>query len=562
MRSGISLDVARASVAAVDRRTLTPQAADWAPLFAWRAGTNWRRAPLNALETYGLFLAIPLGVLLLGCANVVSLELARATDRARELSVRLALGASRAHIVRLLALEGGMFAVLAGIAGWEFAHGLLALAARFAGVPMSLDRGAAVLAFLLVLAVAGVSGLAPAWLAARGVVATGLREVRDEGPRYRRFRAGLVVTQIASSVALLYLSGLGLRAIWQTRPALPPDAAHVLVAGFSLADSGYSPERVSRFLADTLDRLPASPDVQRAAFADSVTLSGFVRWAPNPDVHVHAAAGGLVTPGWFDVVGARTLAGRTFAPRDTTDVVVNAALARVLARDGAPVIGRSLWTGYGRRPISAVHVVGVVDDRLGDPPDAATPRIYLPMPNDPPTSLVLVARVSNLIDGAAQLRAAVAGADPTVPWLRLDTLNVRLRAPFVALMNTADAGVIVGLIALTLSATGLFAALSYLVRRRTREIGVRVAIGATPRDILSNVLGQALQLTSGGVILGLAVGVPIAFVMRSAIVGVSPVDAAALVELIALLTTVTLAAAALPAYRAARVDPLVALRHD
>ena len=237
---------------------------------------------------------MPLAVLGIGCANVINLQLSRATERSRELGVRLALGASRGRLARLLGLEVVFLAAFAGLAGWRGAVALLLVAAPYLQLPVAVDPEALIFVFCLAIGVIGVSGFAPAWLATRHAVAAGLKETRDGGIQHKRLRGALVVLQVAVSVLFLFASALGATHLALVRPSLPPGADKTVVARFDLAASHPGLHDSRPFLDGMLARLTDAPGLTAAGFADFVRSERSLWYsrpadAPRPDGSRRAA---------------------------------------------------------------------------------------------------------------------------------------------------------------------------------------------------------------------------------------------------------------------------------
>jgi putative ABC transport system permease protein len=512
-----------------------------------------------------VFLFVPLAVLAIGCANVINLQLARATERSREIGVRLALGASRYRLVRLLALEVVFLTALAGLVAWRGAAALLLLGAPYLQLPVTVDPEALIFVLCLGIGVIGLSGFAPAWLATRHAVAAGLKEIRGGGVQHKRLRAALVVLQVAVSLVFLFISALGVRTLHTLVPSLPPGADSTLVARFDLAASHPGLRDSRPFVDAILARLTGAPAVTAAGFATFVRAErGLWYWrsSDSPDVR-RTVAGGLVTAGWFDAFGARVIVGRGFhsTPGDQGAAIVNEGMASILATDAGSVLGQTLRVSSSTRvPPQSVEVVGVVADHLRLASGQAAPAVYLPMPRVSPSSIVLVARTSDVPAAAASIKAAMAAVDAEVPWVSLTTLEAAAGDPLNALRSGTWIGGGLGTCALIIAAIGLHAVLAYMIRRRAHEIGIRRALGADQRAIAWLVLRQGLGLVLAGTVLGLSAAVPLAHVMRAGLVGLSPIDPVAMLLPVLLLLLVGLVAAAVPAYRAASVDPMVALR--
>jgi predicted permease len=568
LRSDISLRAARDQLEVVGARLAsyaTGRTRD-SHLRTFRPGLDWREAPGQSLLAMSLYLFVPMCVLGIGSANVVSLQLARATDRARELSVRLALGASRGQLARLLALEVVLLATVAGAVGWCGAQLLLTAIQPLFPTPVSMDHRVLSFVLILIACVVALGGMAPAWLVTRDVLAMGLKKHAVGGARESRLRGSLVVFQVAACVSLLFIALLAARSLQAMTPIMPPQASHTLVAEFNLSDVHPGRLRTRPFLDAVEESLRNDPAVRSVGFADFFGPGSPVRyWLPGDDDRVgRVASGGLVTSGWFDSTGVTMLAG-DFRNSDSENsfAVVNESFASAMGDSVQAVLGRRLRTAYpvGAR-VRSVEIVGIAANSLTSLDGRPIPMIFLPMPQASPATLTLTVRASDLEGAVRATRAAVAKADPDVPLARLESAEARYDQSFRSVRATTWFGVELAALALLLATTGLYALMAYTVRRRTREIGIRMAVGATLPSILALVLRRGLGLATVGVATGTVVAIPIAFLLRSVLYGISPVDSRALFATAGLLVAAALAASAVPAYRAATVDPLTALREE
>jgi putative ABC transport system permease protein len=567
LRPGVSLTAARAVVDTIGTRlraeSSDPPGATLRSLLAWRAGFDWQDAPWDALLAVLLFLFVPLGLLGVGCLNVVNLQLARAMDRSSELGIRVALGASRARLVRLLVVESAVVAAVAAVPGVLGAWALLPLAQPFVARPIVINGQVLGLCLTLVTIAILCAGLVPAWLATRRQLPGG--DARHEPLRYRRLRAGLVVAQVAASTILVFLSGLGVQALRTRGPIVPPDASRRLVADFALQDLGYTEVQAGQFVRQALDELRGDPTIAAAGFADFFRFDGQVRIA-RPGGRALArsvAVGGYATADWFAASGIPLIAGRLWTgATNERAVVVSASLAAILASSPQAALGTTLQAAHGHTTIDDAEVVGVVGDSLEDQNGRAVPMILLPMPPTAPTSLVLIARTSDRAGAAVQLRGVLARIAPNVSWVRMDTLEDRLSAVFRGYREMVWLGAALGGLGLALAATGLFALMAYSVRRRTREFGIRLALGAPAVRLAGSVIGQGVRLVALGLAASVAVAIPLAHLLRSALFGLSPVDPVVVTSVTGLLLGIAVAACLLPARRAARVSPAVALRQE
>jgi predicted permease len=522
-------------------------------------------------------------LLAIACGNVANLVLGRAAARTREIGVRMALGAGRGQLVRQLMAESVVLATAGGAAGAFVAVGALGLLNRFTpasgtDVPVPLDlvldlRGIAV-TFGVAAASAVLFGLVPALRTSRADILTALKPGAGEHGRQRRFgRSALVVVQIAGSVVLLVAAsqmGRGFSYALNQDPGFSTDRRLTMRLDPVLA--GYTPERAAEFFRTVTARASATPGVRSAALVSGLptTTAGFTMLAVAPDGFafppgqdrasiVSASAGER----YFETLGIRIVQGRTFGPADTADapgvaVVDETFAARYLGP--RPVGQRLRLPALGR----TAQVIGVFEaSRHNSIFMPSQPFIYLPLTQHPVPQMTLVAHTEgDPAAMAATLRAVIQSIDPDVPIFRVETTQelFEQRSAAVAHLITGIASS-VGLVGLCMALLGLYAVVAFQVQRRTREIGIRMALGAARPAVVRMVLGQAGLL---GVI-GVAAGAAVTFAGGrglTAALGVPSFDPVlfALVP-VALLAT-TLLAAALPARRAASIDPQRALRHD
>ncbi len=569
LRSDQSLAAAQNELAVIGARLVTDGTGrgNDAHVRAFRSALDWRDAPGDSLAAVSLYLFVPLCVLAIGCANVISLQLARATERARELSVRSALGASRSQLARLLALEVVLLGVVAGAIGWRGAHLLLKAMQPLFPTPLSVDRRVLGFVFILVAGVVSLGGIAPAWFVTRDVLSVGLKEQAVGGSRQGRLRGLLLVFQVAACVALLFIAALAARSLQATMPLISAEASHTLVTEFNLTDVHPGLLRTRPFIDAVEENLRNEPAVRSAGFADFFGSDGMVRyWLSGDDTRLRRVArGGLVTNGWFDSTVVTMLAGAGFRSGDSNQAfaVVNESMASAMGNPIGAIVGRQLRVAHPESArVRSVEIVGVVSNSMTSVDGQAVPMIFLPMPTASPAALILTVR-ANTLDGAVRAaKAAVAKADPDVPITRLESVEGRYDERFKSVRAITWFGVELAVLALVLAAAGLYTVMAYTVRRRTREIGIRMAVGATLAHVLALVLRQGLGLATLGIATGAAVAIPMAFLLRSVFFGISPVDPRALLTTGGILVVAVLAASVVPAYRAATVDPVVALRED
>ena len=523
-------------------------------------------------------------VLLIACANVANLLLARAGSRAREMSIRLAVGAGRRRLVRQLLTESVVLAAAGGACGLLLAvWGVSAL--RTLG-PDVLPRagelrvsGAALAFTVLVTLLTGIAfGLVPALRASRLDLAAALRDGAASlagGLRSTRLRGALVVAESTLTLVLLIGAGLMLNSL-----------VHLL-----LVDPGFRPEGVSTFrlalpaerysggprqeafFSQLRERARALPGVRSVGLGSNLPVSGQSMMSPViVEGHAREPGGSQVfvqqtvaDEGYFRTLGIRLAAGRVFTEGDGAQAAPVAIVNQELARrvfPGEDPIGKGLRTMFG--PPVMREIVGVVADiRHAGPARAAAPHVFVPFAQSPGPFMTLVVRA----DGepgvvAAGVRAAVLGIDPEqavdqVASLRALLSGTMARPRLYAFLLGGYA-----LLALLLAAVGLYGVIAYSVAQRTHEIGVRVALGATTGGVMRAVLGQGLALTGAGMVLGLLGALAVARVLRGLLFGVGPADLATYAAAAVLMLAVSVAACYVPARRAARVDPMLALRNE
>ncbi|HET9369431.1 MAG TPA: ABC transporter permease, partial [Vicinamibacterales bacterium] len=538
LAGGATQDDVRAQTAAAASRlsALRPDARKQARFILRSHGFGPRDSPVQVLIILVLFMSVPLTVLAIACANVANLQLARSTRRSREIAVRLALGASRLQIVRLLTLEALTLAAAAGFVGLLGAD--LALTWAQPMFPLMLGVDARVVGFALVITGGAtlLSGLAPAWLASRRQVAVDLRQTAQSGGlAHARMRSLLVVMQIALSLALLTMCGLFTRSAVVVAGAVPPQLKEIAQASLDVSSFNGTAADSARLQRDVMARLSADPRVRAAGLAD---MSGF-RYRPDRgSTEERYIDGGSVSDRWFEATGARLRAGRAFTAVDRADVaVVNPRLAREIAGDDS-ALGRVLHIRSGEAPPSPVTIVGIVDPPPNSPFDDNR-KLYVPLIAAPSTASLVVRGD----DGAAALasaREAVSAAEPRLMWIPIGAADAAYMAGAGELTILAVSIGTFGAIALSLAAAGLFAMVAYVVSMRMRELGIRAALGARSGDLVGLVVRQAARLAAWGAAVGLAIALPLAFALRSLFLGTSPLDPIAVLPPLGLLLAVAL----------------------
>lgn len=527
-------------------------------------------------------------VLLIACTNVAGLLLARGASRAREISVRAALGATRSRIVRQLLTEALLLSGIGAAAGLLVAFAFLRffVAQAPAGVPRlaeaSLDATAFVVAIAAALLATVIAGLAPALRASRTNAAEALGATRGAvGVVRDPLRQGFIAAEVALALMLLMGAGLLVRSGRNLDRVSPGfDAEGVLSARLALPAASYpGEERPARAFGQMVERLKSAPGVADAAASSRPPLIGDVTygllpegWPNEPKSRINSRLQ-LVTPGYLDMMRIPLRQGRSLTSDDrggqTRVAIVNETLAR-RAWPGQNPIGKrfACCEGSDAEP-SWKEVVGVVADTRARGLGAAdATELYIPIDQSPARGFDAIGRSVTLLarskDGRPEtlvsaIRAAVRDEDPSLPLYDVALMTTRLRSSTAAAgFNAMLLGTLSG-VGLLLAAVGLYGVIAYLVSLRTREIGVRMALGARPRDVMALVMGQGLR----SVLLGLGLGTFGCFAQAQAferlLFGISGRDPATFAVVAALLVAIALVASALPARRAARIEPIAAL---
>ena len=528
-------------------------------------------------------------VLLVACANVANLQLQRASARASEMAVRLALGATPRRLIRqllteslLLALAGGALGVLLALWSVDF---LIKLSPVTFPSFVNLTLDARVLGFSLLISVltGALFGLAPALQAARPA----LNETLKAGGRNssgglgrNRLLGSLVVSEIALALTLLIGAGLMIRSLQRLQAVDPGfDSERLLTMRISLPRQVYQEDQIVAFSQQLRERLQSLPGAQSVALASDLPLSGSTSAGPvelegrpatpaDGEIRMYRHR---VTPEFFSTLGIPLVKGRDFTAGDHAQapgvVIISEAMARRYWPNEDPIGKRLREDSHGSPApdpwLSIVGVAGEVKYRGLPQNPNADPDVYYPLPQEPNRDLFLAVRSSVDPDSlVAAVRGVLQKLDPDLPVYSVATMAERVANQTTQSRFSAWLLGVFGALALVLAAVGIYSVMAYAVEQRAREIGVRVALGARAGDVLKMVIGQGMRLALLGVALGLGAALALTQLMKRLLFGVAAADPLTYGALALLLTLVALFACWVPARRATKVDPMVALRHE
>jgi predicted permease len=587
LKPGVTLAQANADLASITHALATEYPASNA-----HEGTGARseldslvgdtREPLQIL-----FGAVGL-VLLIACANVANLMLARSMTRAREIAIRAALGASRGSIMRQLIAESLLLSLTGAALGVGAAEWVLSAVLRL--YPNNLPRAAEIgIDYRVLLFTAGLAimtgivfGLVPALQVSKPNLTEAMREGgrgTTVGAAHNRLRSGLVIAETALGIVLLAGAGLLIRSLNRlSHTDLGFNPEHVLTATFDLSETRYNPDQQDQFIHELITRIRALPGVSSAAGAMPLPLYQD-RWSvsfnlldhPVPEVSRPDAGIYTVVPGFFETMQIPLLRGRTFDERDQRNsapvMIVTQEFVKKFFPNEDP-IGKRIEIGAGdgaaRARYKTREIVGVVGDiRTSKLSATPPPAYYVPLPQlmwGPPVLVIRSAMAPGTVE--AEVRKVLAAMDPEAPLYQVQTMEDYLaldlgRARFQTMLLGLFAG-----IALLLTAVGLYGVMSFTVLQRTHEISIRVALGAGRADVLRMVLSKSLALTGVGLAIGMIGASMLTRLLTNLLYEVTPTDPATLVAVSVVLIAVSTLASYIPARRAARVDPMVALRYE
>jgi len=519
-------------------------------------------------------------VLLIACANIANLVLARFAGRRREIAARFALGATRFDVIRQLVTESVLLALLGGAAGLLLARWALEVLIAFGAdfIPRAAEIRVDPFALAFAVAVSLVTGLAigllPAWQAANVNVQDALKDGgRGSVGAGGRLRSGLLVAEVSLSLVLLIAGGLLLTSfarLQQVKPGFEPKS--IFTAQLALPPTRYGHEKLVAFYEQFYQRLSTLPGATSAALIDRVPLTGgqgstvvAIGGRPLPPLSERPLANRhLISPRYFATLGIAIVAGRDFDERDSSLVPEVAIINETFARrhfPGEDPIGRTLVTGMAQRPSQIIGIVADIrSSTLNAPPD---PDYFLPSLQRPEAFTNVLVRTN--VSAAAMapvVRDALRAVDPDLPLLQPQPLTARMARTVadrkLALMLLGGFAVL----ALVLASLGVYSVMAHLVAFRTSEIGLRMALGASPGSVMRMVLGHGRRLTLLGIALGIAGALVVSRLMRQSLFEVEPADPLVYLALSVTLLLVAECASFLPARRATLIDPVTALRTE
>jgi predicted permease len=547
------------------------------------AAVRLMRQRFSGVGFYPMFsglLGVTALVLLIACANVANLLLARATSRQKEIAIRLALGASRWRIVRQLLTESVVLSLLGGVAGLLFAFWAKDFFLFF--IPptpqpyilgLTLGWRVVIYAFLVTLAAVLLFGLVPAVRASRPDPGETLKsEGRGASATHSRLRGALVVVQVAFSVVALVCAGLFIRSLRSAEKVEPgfSDPSHLLLVGTDLNAAGLKPEEGQAAADRLIERVRQLPGVASASYSTTVPLGFGGHYYDNTKVEGYVPAPDeemsnervIVGDGYFETMGIPILEGRAITPEDRANsqrvAVVNETFARRYFNGEDPV-GKRVDQGQGW-----ATVVGVAKDgkyqQLNETP---APLAYYSLRQWYAPSFTLHVRTTGRPRALVEtLRAAFAATNADLPFLDPRTMTEHMGAATFRQFFGASMLSVFGALALMLVALGLYGVLSYAVTQRTRELAIRVALGASATDVTRLVVRQGMTMTAVGLVVGTGLALAAGRLLQSYLLGASEMDPLTLAVIPLILVVVSLLACLVPARRATKVDPMVALRYE
>jgi predicted permease len=543
-------------------------------------------APVAAFM--GLLMGIVGLVLAIACANVTGVLLARATARRREIAVRLALGAGRGRLIRQMLIDSTLIFLLGAVAGLAVARvattllvSLLPTLPMPVDVSLPLDARAAGFTLSLSLVAAVLSGLAPALSSSRADVISSLKADAQSAPERLRLRNAFVVGQVAFSIVLIVAAGLFARALLRAAAIDPGFDTHgVELAALDLSLAGYTEETGRPFANTLIERVRAVPGVQSAVLAAVLPLGSTGMGlggiavpgvAPPQGRRLFDADWNIVTPGYFSTMKAALVGGRDVTNEDRANTPFVAIVNETAARRWWPnqdAIGKTIQQqsfspSAPRDAMLTLTVVGVARDTkyrsLGDEPRMF---IFVPFEQQYRSRMTIVARSTEGQRLATELRRLVASLNPNLPIVTAQTFDDYASLNLVPQRVAASVSASLGIVGLLLAAIGIYGVTAYMVTSRTREIGIRIALGAQPLEVLRMVLRQGLTLTIIGAAIGLVLAAGASRLLGSLLFDVGATDPVTFIGAAVLFCAVGLVACYAPARRATAIDAMEALRYE
>jgi predicted permease len=587
LKPGVSLEQAQSAMSALASELEREYPQD-------NEGRNVRLVPLlqarldpqgdgETVKTSAILMSIVGIVLLIACANVANLLLARATRRRREIAIRVAIGATRARLIRQLLTESIVLSLIGGAVGLLAAYwtkDVIGSLVPFGGGPnagaIQLDGSVILFTLIITLASGLVFGLAPALQASRADLVPTLKgditvPVGQRGFRFN-LRKALVVLQVALSLFALIAAGLFVRSLQKAKAVSPGFITeNVVLMDLNFGREGYTQEQALQFQGQLLERVQALPGVQAATIARDRPVSfGLLRSVflegqePAPGGRGVLVQTNDIGPRYFETLGITLVRGRDFSEADGEKappvVIINEVMAKRFWPDQDAVGKRFKFFGDANYR----QVVGIAREvKVTSLTERPRPLVYLPMRQDYASQVTLHVRAGgDATKLVAALRGEIQALDPNLSILNVQTMTDRVDQSLQGERTQATLLGSAGVMALLLASVGLYGVMSYMVAQRTREIGIRMALGATRSNVMGLVLKQGATLVGAGIVIGLGAAFGLTRLVASSLFGVTAVDPLTFIGTSLLLALVSLAASYLPARRATKVDPIIALRYE
>ena len=519
-------------------------------------------------------------VLLIACANVANLLLARGVSRQKEIGIRLALGASRARLICQLLSEALLLVLLSGGLGLFFTFWLNDLLVNFIPLPnlqptaldFSLDARVAGFGVAVSLLTVVLFGMAPAWQSSKAELMVALKDRAGSPHRTLKFHNLLIVGQVALSLVVLICAGLFVRTLQKAQAIQPGfNTSDVLLAPMDLGQQGYSEAQGRLFYQEVVERVRALPGVKSASLSVTVPLAGGA-WRTGvqleglpSDKREIPCDYNIVGPGYFQTLGIPVVSGRDFSPQDDASTpgvaIINETFARQFFPNENP-LGKRMATAGDRKVLAHFEVVGVAKDSkyqtLFEPP---RPHLFLPLFQQYASAMTLLVRADRTPETLIRpVHQEIQTLDKNLRVFSMRPLSGQLSDLLTPQRSTARLIAAFGLLALLLANVGLYGVMAYSVSQRSREIGIRMALGAQQGEVFRWTLRRGLRLAFLGVFIGVAAALALTRLFASRLFGVGPTDPVTFMIVPLVLVAVALLACYLPARRATKVDPMMALR--